>query len=177
MNKKILLGGMLTLLGLALPSFATEVEKEKPVDFILGAMTHFGVLFRGEVKENLNMFQAAGLESPRDSVGWESWERKKNIYKVPKMFGPYLEHSKELKLRPLVLINHGNNLYQKGYPKSPEAIAAYARFAEWIVSSMKGKCDMFQVWNEWGEVVPCRHGAEAREMQRAMLNSWRQRTL
>jgi hypothetical protein len=147
-KKGFLSGGALALSVFALPSFATEADE--PVDFVLGAMTHFGVLFRGEVKENLNMFKAAGLESPRDSVGWESWERKKNIYKVPRMFGPYLDYSKELKLKPLVLINHGNDLYQKGYPKSPEAIAAYARFAEWVVLSMKGKCTMFQVWNEWG---------------------------
>ncbi len=134
---------------LAVSASCTAFGQVKNDEFLLGAMTHFGCHYKGIVDANMEMLRDAGINSPRDSIGWEIWEPSRNKYIVPRMFGEYFDKCKEFKLRPLTIINHGHPAFGSGYPKSKEYVDAYAQFAAHIVRQWKGKCDLYQVWNEW----------------------------
>ena len=45
-------------------------------------------------------------------------------------------------------MDYGNDIYQKGSPKSPEARAAFARFAAAAVTHFKGRGVLWEMWNE-----------------------------
>ena len=51
-------------------------------------------------------------------------------------------------IKPLFILDYGNDLYQKGSPRSPEARAAFARFAAAAVRHYRGKTILWEIWNE-----------------------------
>ncbi len=119
-------------------------------DFIIGATTHFGHK-KGFLPENLKVFKESGLVSTRDDTSWRSWEQEKGVYSLSnEMLAEYLRTAPSMGLKPLQIIGYPNKLYDGGgYPKSAEAIEAHAKFCEQAVSAWKGKCFLYQVWNEW----------------------------
>ncbi|MEK7677014.1 MAG: hypothetical protein AAB676_14375 [Verrucomicrobiota bacterium] len=69
---------------------------------------------------------------------------------VPPFCRNYLQRAAELKLRPLLLFDYNNRFYDHGgFPNSPEAIAAFARYSVELVRQTRGQVSMFEVWNEW----------------------------
>ncbi len=53
-------------------------------------------------------------------------------------------------MRPLLILNYSNRFCDGGgLLKSPEAIAAYAKYVRFVVQHFKGRVDQFEVWNEW----------------------------
>ena len=134
--------------GLAFAALSGSGLSAADDEFIIGATTHFGHN-KGIVSENLRVFKDSGMLSPRDDTSWGGWERQKGVYTTPQMYGEYLDEAVKQGLSPLQIVGYGHQLYDKGYPKSPEAAEGYAKFAEYIVSKYKGKCHLYQMWNEW----------------------------
>ncbi|MBN2640290.1 MAG: hypothetical protein JXR78_01415 [Victivallales bacterium] len=104
------------------------------------------------VKENLRVFKDAGFISPRAGIRWHNWETKRGVYKPNEyysMYIDYMEQATALGLMPMQTITSSNPIYEKGYPKSREAIEAFAGFCEYVVQKYKGKCYLYKIWNEW----------------------------
>lgn len=131
--------------------------------FELGVSTHM----RYYPKPNefyLNLMKADGFNSVRFDYDWSHVEDKKGVFAV----SDYVKRNddvintdlKKYNFNGLVILGYGNNLYNqpKGYPKTgratdyprtPEAIAAFANYAYWVASRFKGKVKYYEVWNEW----------------------------
>ncbi len=133
----------------ALLAAGTSLAAGDEGDFIIGATTHFGHS-KGFLDENLKVFKDSGMLSPRDDASWGGWERTQGKFEGPEFYRSYLDRAVALGLDPLNIIGYGCKFYDKGgYPKSDEAVEAYAKLAESIVAQYKGKCRLFQAWNEW----------------------------
>jgi hypothetical protein len=54
-------------------------------------------------------------------------------------------------LQPLIILLYGNQIYDKnlGHPKEGEALEGYIRYAEFVVSQLKGRVKLYEIWNEW----------------------------
>lgn len=126
-------------------------------DFIVGACTHFGQ-GKGIISENINVLNEAGLVSLRDEVYWNACEQQKGVLSIPGYAVQLIETADRIGLSPLIILSYGNNFYDKGgYPKSVEAVAGFARYAETVSAAFKGKVKLYQMWNEWDETC-CKPG-------------------
>jgi len=118
-------------------------------DFIIGACTHFGQ-GKGILEENVSLLKQGGIKGIRDDISWNACEKEKGVLKMPESFSKFVGYSADQGLEPISLLLYANKLYDDGdYPRSPEAVEAFVRYSEFVVSSFKGKGKLYQVWNEW----------------------------
>jgi hypothetical protein len=136
-----------TLLAFLISGFIVPVVAAE--GFQVGACLHSARPNYAQVK---SLLDDAHL-SIRDDVPWSFIEVKKGSLE----FSPKLQNLEQLvddavahKRRPLLILDYGNNFYDGGgMPKSPEAIAAFTRYAVFVVQHFKGRVSQFEVWNEW----------------------------
>ncbi len=131
------------LLGAALALASTAYAEDQ--EFIFGACTH-----RESVPGYLNVLSQTGVDYLRDHATWGRSEDEKGKPFLPQYYVDFVDKASSFKIKSLNILCYSNKFYDGGgYPKSPEAVEAYARYAETLVSGLKGKCRLYQVWNEW----------------------------
>lgn len=118
-----------------------------PSDF-LGMCTHFG---HGSYPlDYMTLLRRYGMDQFRDEVSWGSYETARGQYQMPSHGAALLQKATQLKMRPLLIFDYANRLYdQGGFPNSPEAIAGFAAYAADLVHQTRGIVNQFEVWNEW----------------------------
>lgn len=92
-------------------------------------------------------FGEAGYRFARVDFFWSEIERVKGAYD----FSAYDRLAGELAkagARALFILDYGNDLYQAGAPRTPEAVAAFARFAGAAATHFKNKNVVWEIWNE-----------------------------
>lgn len=130
-----------------------------------GVCTHFGQ--SSYSMEAMELLQHYGIDQFRDEISWGSVESTKGKYSMPDYGVNYLKKAVELKMRPLLIYDYANHLYDNGaFPNSPESIAAFARYAVELTRATRGQVSSFEVWNEWiggcgMEGRPGKHDGEA----------------
>lgn len=110
---------------------------------VMGVNIHFTDPRPGEMEQ----LAAAGFKWIRMDFTWAAVERVKGQYG----FAPFDRLMGQLKrfgIRPIFILDYGNDLYQQGSPRSPEARAAFARFAAASVSHFQGQGVVWEMWNE-----------------------------
>jgi len=110
---------------------------------VLGVNIHFNDPRPGEMEQ----LAAAGFRWIRQDFAWAGIEREKGHYD----FAPYdrlMGHLKKFGIRPIFILDYGNDLYQQGSPNTPEARAAFGRFASAAVTHFKGQGIVWEMWNE-----------------------------
>ena len=118
-------------------------------DFEIGVACHFA-FGRGELERNLDMIKAAGVGIVRDEYNWSTVEQKKGEYRIGEDFLAYLRALEERNLLPQVVLCYANALYDdNGYPVSPEAVEAYTKYAEYVLSHLSARPRIVEIWNEW----------------------------
>jgi hypothetical protein len=91
-----------------------------------------------------------GIDQFRDEISWGSFERERGVYKLPPHAQEYLGHARKLNMRPLIIYDYSNRLYDEGgYPNSREAIDAFANYAVELTRQTSDTVRMFEIWNEW----------------------------
>ncbi len=116
-------------------------------DFV-GVCSHYGQ--NNYPLPSMDLLQRYGIDQFRDEISWRSYERERGKYEMPRHAAEYLQHAAQLKMRPLIIYDYNNPLYDNdGYPNSPEAIAAFAAYAVDLTRQTRGTVAMFEVWNEW----------------------------
>lgn len=111
-----------------------------------------GCHFRGNAYplECMDLLVRYGLSEFRDEISWSGVEREKGRYEIPAYGAEYVARAKELGLNPLLIFDYGNDHYDNGgFPSSAEAVAAYARYCEFLTRQLRGKVSDFEIWNEW----------------------------
>jgi hypothetical protein len=120
--------------------------------FQLGVGVHVGQN-RNALKDTEAALAQGGFTSFRDEVFWHRVETKRGELQYPanlRDLDKLVTSSVRRGMRPLLILNYGNELYDGGgLLRSEEGVAAYARYARFVVKHFKGRVDQFEVWNEW----------------------------
>jgi len=123
---------------------AVEVGLPRPVvPDCLGVNIHF----TGRQDKHVAKIAEGGFRFIRMDFAWSRIETKKGEYD----FKPYEELVQSLSehgIRPLFILDYGNDLYDQGSPHTDEGRAAFARFAAAGVAHFKGKGIIWELWNE-----------------------------
>jgi hypothetical protein len=126
--------------------------------FELGVVTHFGQ-DHGNVQANVALIQQMGGTTIRDEVYWKEVEHIKGQYALPSITEPFVNAALARGLKPLLTLDYGNPLYDGGgKPLSDDAIQAYANYAAFVATQLKGRVFLYEIWNEWdmsaGQTTP-----------------------
>lgn len=127
--------------------------------FMVGACTHFSQ-GKGLLERNIESLKQAGIASIRDEVGWGAIEREKGRLAMPAPYDAYVRKAASEGLNVLLILDYANQFYDDGdRPRSPEAIAGFCRYAEFVVRHFGKDVRLYEVWNEWdiGIGLPQRH--------------------
>lgn len=116
---------------------------------IIGVGTHFGFGDR-DVRASMQLVSQLGVDSIRDDIFWSHVERRRGVYAIPDSISRALAEAAARNVKVLLILGYGNDLYgPRQKPLSPAMKAAYLRYVEFVVASLKGKVWGYQVWNEW----------------------------
>ncbi len=145
---KALIGvaGLVVALLIAVPTQAQSGPQALPTAGTtesLGVNIHFTDPRPGEVEQ----IAAAGFRWVRMDYFWASIESKRGSYDFS-AYDRLLAALKLHKIRPIYILDYGNDLYEKGSPRSPEAVAAFSAFAAASVTHFKGQGVVWEMWNE-----------------------------
>ncbi|MDX1250965.1 MAG: hypothetical protein IDH49_01670 [Gammaproteobacteria bacterium] len=91
----------------------------------------------------------AGARSVRLDAPWAQIERAPNKYAIPPWLDAMLDAMERNGIEPLLILDYGNPIYNVAKPTRPDEIAAFSRYAEWLVGRLRGRVKMYQLWNEW----------------------------
>jgi hypothetical protein len=119
--------------------------------FWVGVGTHFGQN-RGDVQASFALMREAGIRAFRDEAYWSSVERVPGVFALTgetARVGTAFDAAQGAGLEPILILNYGNGLYGGGFPLTPEARRAFARYARYAASTWRGKVRHYEVWNEW----------------------------
>lgn len=103
--------------------------------------------FTGAPARDLDGLQSGGFGWVRMDFVWSAIEKVKGQYDFLD-YDTLVAGLSVRNIRPLFILDYGNDLYQTGAPRSPEARAAFARFAAAAVTHYKGKPILWEIWNE-----------------------------
>ncbi|MDQ2798009.1 MAG: cellulase family glycosylhydrolase [Armatimonadota bacterium] len=103
--------------------------------------------FTGAPARDLDGLQSGGFGWVRMDFVWDAIEKVKGQYDFS-AYDTLVAGLAERHIKPLFILDYGNDLYQKQAPRSPEARAAFARFAAAAVTHYKGKPILWEIWNE-----------------------------
>lgn len=137
---------LLTMTCNHVPAAAQTASARLPAPTVpegFGVNIHFTDPQPGEMER----FAEAGYRLARMDLFWGSVEREKGVYDFS-AYDRLVEHLAKAGARPLFILDYGNDLYQKGAPTTPEAQAAFARFAAAAAARYKGKGVLWEIWNE-----------------------------
>jgi polysaccharide biosynthesis protein PslG len=121
-------------------------------DFLFGAGVHVmpGWTALRDVRAAVD---DVGFNSFRDDVFWHSLERERGSLSVPKDkedFIAYIKSSPGRGVRPVVILDYGNPLYESGdFPLEGEALEGFLRYVRYVANELKGRGVIYEVWNEW----------------------------
>jgi hypothetical protein len=129
------------------PSYSQNRKRyplpEPAVPQTLGVNIHFTDPRPGEMQRLAD----AGFRWIRMDFSWEGIEREKGRYDFS-AYDRLLSALKAHRIRPIYILDYGNRLYEEGAPRTPEARAAFARFAAAAVKHFKSQGVLWEMWNE-----------------------------
>lgn len=115
---------------------------------IVAGASLLGVNLRLDEAADIPLVAEAGFEAVRTDLFWNLVEREPGRYDFSR-FDPFLEALQRHRLRPLLILDYGNPLYDDGQaPRTPEARAAFARFAAAAGRRYAGRGIIWEIWNE-----------------------------
>jgi len=119
----------------------------KANDFV-GVCTHYR---NGNYPlESMGLLCRYGLRHFRDEVSWSAMEKEKGGLILPEYANAFLDEAERLKRKPLLIFDYGCPWYDDGgYPLSPDAVEAYARYAAVLAEKTFPVVSDFEVWNEY----------------------------
>ena len=124
-------------------------DGSEAIVFQVGVCTHFQQ-YKGLTSENLSLIAQSGATAIRDEIYWSEVEKKKGEFSVPEAWETAFNEAIEKGIPPLLILSYANPNYDGGnYPLSDEALEAFAKYCEFVVTKFKGKVKFYEVWNEW----------------------------
>lgn len=103
--------------------------------------------FTGAPAKDLDGIKDGGFGWIRMDFAWAGIEKTKGVYDFA-AYDELVDGLTARKIKPLFILDYGNDLYQKGSPRTPEARAAFAKFAGEAAKHFAGKPILWEIWNE-----------------------------
>jgi len=117
--------------------------------FASGVVTHF-IQRAHRLEHSLDTIREAGFNSIRDEVYWHLVEQERGRLVVPDIAHAMVAGAVTRGLEPVLTLDYGNPHWDnRDKPRSPEAIAAFARYAATVATAFRGRVRSYEVWNEW----------------------------
>lgn len=118
---------------------------EKEGDFVFGVGTHHPA-----EADYFGLMRQAGVMATRDDYSWGRAEKEKGKIVIPPEWSAELGRKLDHGMKTICILDYANKFYDDGgYPRSPEAVEGFCRYAEATVAALKDKVTYWQVWNEW----------------------------
>jgi hypothetical protein len=141
---EVQLGGNRQRFSLAWLPGAAPIWPDSP----FGVCTHFGQ-HKHKVPDTLELILRMGAVWIRDEISWGGCERKKGEFRFDEYADRYMAAAGKLGIRPLIIFDYGNDLYDKGdSPRTPEAIAAFTEYCRQLMRRYEAVCRDWEIWNE-----------------------------
>ena len=113
-----------------------------------GVCCHFGQ-HKHTIPLTFELMEKMGVAWFRDEISWGGSERKKGAIAFQDYHQRYMATAGERGLRPFIIFDYGNSLYDEGNaPTSPEAVAAFCRYCQELMKRFRSVCQHWEVWNE-----------------------------
>ena len=119
---------------------------------ILGVQTHFAYDRKVNAARVIEWIQATRIASTRDEMFWNDVEDTAGGYTIRNS----AQASRDVwwnrlpATAPLLILGYGHPRWDAGgQPRSADAVAAYAKYAGWLVGETKQRVRMVELWNEW----------------------------
>lgn len=144
--RSLFVGTMLTVM-LALPGWAQQDKATSLPQPIVPQGFGINIHFTDPQTGEMERFREAGYAFARMDLFWGQIESEKGKYDFA-AYDRLVEHLAKAGARALFILDYGNDLYQKGSPSTPEARAAFAKFAAEAARHFQGKGVIFEIWNE-----------------------------
>lgn len=122
----------------AAPKFAPPVVPDN-----FGVNIHF----TGAPQQDLDGLSALGVRWIRMDFFWSGIEKTKGVYDFS-AYDTLVSALAARHIRPLFILDYGNDLYQSGSPSTPEARDAFARFAAAAATHFAHAGVVWEIWNE-----------------------------
>ena len=107
-----------------------------------------GVNLRLEETADIPQVAEAGFQAVRTDLFWSMVETEPGRYDFSR-FDPFLDALQRHRLRPVLILDYGNPHHDGGQaPRTPEARAAFARFAGAAARRYAGRGIVWEIWNE-----------------------------
>jgi hypothetical protein len=127
-----------------MPTSIPNTLPERVIPEPFGVNIHFTRALPGE----LSLLAATGIRWVRMDMFWNTIEQEQGRY----TFGEYdalVAAMAQRGIRIIFILDYGNPHYDYGFaPHSPEARAAFVRFAAAAVRRYQGKGIIWEIWNE-----------------------------
>lgn len=125
-------------------------------DFEVGINVHLRK-YPKSTDNYLSLIERAGFTSYRDGFLWGMVEPEPGKFSVEgdtlKEDKAYQNGKSKFGLDGLLVLGNGNGragyTADGGYPRTPEAIDAFAKYAYWTARRFNGKVKYYEIWNEW----------------------------
>lgn len=121
---------------------------------VLGIGVHLWGRDKVSIDKHLEAAKQGGFKVIRWDVPWKAVEIEKGKLKIPDNWDYIVNKANSYGIKSLLVLDYGNKFYDNGdKPTSQDAVQAFARYSQFVVSHFKGRVTLYQVWNEWdGEV-------------------------
>lgn len=115
---------------------------------VLAGASMLGVNLRLDEAADIPLVAEGGFEAVRTDLFWNLVEAEPGRYDFSR-FDPFLDALQRHRLRPVLILDYGNPHYDGGHsPRTPEARAAFARFASVAARRYAGRGIVWEIWNE-----------------------------
>ena len=101
-----------------------------------------------EPKDNtIQRIAASGFKWIRMDMLWNEIERRKGSYDFSR-YDKLNDQLRQSKLRPIYILDYGNDYYEKGAPRSPQARAAFVAFVHATLQHYGHQGAVWELYNE-----------------------------
>lgn len=139
---------LVLLMAISLPCLAQASHRREAmppprIPDALGVNIHFTDPRPGEIRRIAD----AGFRWIRMDLTWDQIERERGQYNWS-AYDRLLDALKPFGISAVLILDYGNSLYGSGWPKTPEARAAFARFAAAAAVHFRHRSILWEMWNE-----------------------------
>lgn len=113
---------------------------------MVGVGCHFAQ-DKGDPFKNLEIAKNAGIRWVRDEVYWDRVETEKGVLEIPEQWDVWVDEAIANGLEPVMILDYSNGFY--GEIGSDEWMAGFENYCREITRHFKGRCNTFEIWNEW----------------------------
>lgn len=123
-------------------------------DHQLGVCAHLFTNNFSYTDSQITLASTLNVQTIRWDAPWKMVEVQKGQLVVPKSWDYVANRINTLGMNNHIILDYGNQFYDNGdKPISEEAVTAYLKYVETVVTHFKGKVKYYQVWNEWNGKV------------------------